>query len=241
MTTGILSRVATWSGTLGFVVTLFVGVSAFAGVNQQSQSGARSESEDDDRVVLSSSLDKLSDAAELTAAFNVGNRTVPYYPQNLPFQILYQGYDATAPNNTGGTYTTFNVKPGTRLYVPVFYNDDSLPIIGAFPPAGSRHALLHYMYSQEQFGLVYARIVVDGEVATLGHSHVVEVKFPSALPDGGTQYQTMAAFLAPLKKGTHTVKITALATGEAFSAPDIIIYFPGGIFSFSTTYTVVVQ
>jgi hypothetical protein len=173
--------------------------------------------------------------------FNVGARTASTYPLNLPFQVLYSGYDPTAANNTGGTYTTFNVKGGTRLYVPVFYNDDSLPIIGNLPPAGNRRATLHYMYSQDEFGLLYARISVDGKVATLGPHYVVEVQFPGVLPDGGTNYQTVAAIVAPLKPGTHSVEISALATGKAFSAPAIIPYFPGGIFSFSTTYTVVVR
>jgi len=236
----ILSRVAASSGILGVVVTLFVGVFAFAGVNPYSQ-GASSGSEDDQSVIRSSSLDALSDAADLTAAFNVGSRAVSSYPLHLPFQILYLQNDPTAVNNTGGTNTTFNVRRGTQLYVPILYNDNSLPIIGDFPPAGNRRALLHYIYSQEEFGLVYARIVVDGEVAALGPHFVVEVPFPSVLPDGATLYQTVAAFLAPLKRGTHSVEIAFLATGEAFSAPDIIPYFPGGIARFSTTYTVNVQ
>ena len=227
-------------GILGVVATLFVAVPAFAGVSQHSL-GASSESEDDQSVIRFSSLDTLSDAAELTAAFNVGGRAVSTYPLNLPFQIIYTPPDPTAVNNTGGTNTTFNVKRGTQLYVPLIYNDNSLPIIGDFPPAGNRRALLHYIFSQDEFGLVYARIVVDGEVATLGPHFVLEVSFPQVLPDGATLYQTIAAFLAPLNRGTHSVEITALATGKAFSAPDILPYFPGGIFSFSTTYTVIVQ
>ncbi len=237
----MLSQAATLTRSLGIVIPFFLSVSAFAGTDQLSQSGARPESEDGESVVLFSSLDALSDAAGLTAAFNVGTRAASTYPPNLLYQILYTGSDPTATNNTGGTYTTFIVKPGTQLYVPVMYNDNSLPIIGDFPPAGNRRALLHYFHSQEEFGLVYARIVVDGRIATLGPHYVVEVSFPNPLPDGATLYQTIAAFLAPLRPGTHSVQITALATGEAFSIPPIDQYFPGGVFSFSTIYTVIVQ
>ena len=187
------------------------------------------------------SLRLLTDAAELTASFNVGARTADTYPANLPFQILYTPYQATDLNNTGGVYTTFYVTPGTRLYVPVIYNDNSLPIIGDFPPAGDRSALLYYMFSQDEFGLVSAKISIDGQTTTLGPDYVVEVAFDTPLPDGATLYQTVGALLTPLKKGTHTVEISALATGDAFSIPPIDQYFPGGVFSFSLTYTVVVQ
>ncbi len=187
------------------------------------------------------SLHQLNEAAELTAFFNVGPRTANTYPPDLPFQILYTPYDPNGVNNTGGTYTTFYVKPGTRLYVPVIYNDNSIPIIGDFPPAGDRAALLHYIFSQEQLGLVYATITIDGQVTTLGPRYVVEVAFDSPLPDGATLYQAVAAVLTPLKKGTHTVEISALATGAALREDPFPLYFPDGVFEFSSTYTVIVQ
>ena len=80
------------------------------------------------------SLEQLEQAAELTAAFNVGPRTADLYPADLPFQILYTPFDQNTVNNTGGLFTTFLVRTGTRLYVPVIFNDNSLPIIGDFPP-----------------------------------------------------------------------------------------------------------
>jgi hypothetical protein len=232
MKQGILSRVAKWSGTLGVVVALFIAVPAFADLNQHSQSGARGASEDDG-AVLHSSLDALSDAVELTAAFNVGSRDVSTYPLHLPYQILYTPNDPTAVNNTGGTNTTFIVKRGTRIYVPVLFNDDApaSPPPGDFPPAGDRRALLNYFYSQAELGLVYARIVVDSKVASLRPNYLLEVDFPSVLPDGATRYQIIAAFLAPLEKGTHSVEIAALLTGSAV----------GGDYQFSTTYTVIVK
>ena len=219
---------------IGFVLASLTSALAFAGpMGQLTASGDPGL-----RHGFPPSLDLLTDAAELTASFNVGPRTADLYPANLPFQILYF---PTGLNNTGGVGTTFYVKPGTPLYLPVLYNDNSLPIIGDFPPAGDRSALLYYMFSQEEFGLVYARISIDGHVTTLGPDYVVEVAFDNPLPDGATLYQAVAALLTPLKKGTHTIEISALATGEAFSIPPISDFFPGGVFSFSLTYTVIVE
>lgn len=187
------------------------------------------------------SLEQLEQAAELTAAFNVGPRTADLYPADLPFQILYTPFDQNTVNNTGGLFTTFLVRTGTRLYVPVIFNDNSLPIIGDFPPTGDREALIHYIFSQEQLGVEYARITIDGQTTSLGPKHVVQVAVPSPLPDGATDYQAIAAILTPLQKGTHTVEISGRASGDALSEPPFPDFFPGGFFEFSTTYTVIVD
>jgi hypothetical protein len=185
------------------------------------------------------SVPLLTQAAALTGYFNAGPRTVDTYPANLPFQVLYVPGDAH--NNTGGEGQTFHVRPGTMLYVPVMYNDNSLPVIGDFPPAGDRAALAYYIFSQQELGLVDARIGVDGADVTLGIEHVVEVAFAEPLPDGATLYQAVAALMTPLTKGTHTVEIVARATGAALGVPPIDQYCPGGVFEFSTTYTVIVE
>jgi len=130
---------------------------------------------------------------------------------------------------------------GTRLYVPVIFNDNSLPIIGDFPPTGDREALIHYIFSQEQLGVEYARITIDGQTTSLGPKHVVQVAVPSPLPDGATDYQAIAAILTPLQKGTHTVEISGRASGDALSEPPFPDFFLGGFFEFSTTYTVIVD
>ena len=66
----------------------------------------------------------LAEAARATAVFNVGPRTPGTLPQ-VPFQILY-----VTPGQAAGTFV---VRPGTMLYVPIFYVTDSPPILGDYP------------------------------------------------------------------------------------------------------------
>ncbi len=173
----------------------------------------------------------LFQMAKTTAKFNTTDRSGSAVPvPKTPFRILY----TTASNPAH----TFNVKTGDMLYVPVVYNDDSLPVIGHFPNVYNRWALLNYFYSQQEFGTVFTKIIVDGKETSLGSDYLVGVKFSQPLPDGALNYMTSGAFLTPLKKGQHKVEIAVKATGAAFSAPDIIVYFPNGIFEFSTVYTV---
>ena len=120
--------------------------------------------------------------------------------------------------------------------------DDSPPILGTFPDINDRNAVVAYFYSAQQLGLQYANITIDGQVFSLDERYIAAVRVP-ALPDGGgTGYMPVAAYVKPLKKGTHTVEISASVTGVAvppwceavgFSCPDG--------FSFSITYTVVVR
>ncbi len=162
------------------------------------------------------SLLKLATA---TAAYNVTDHSGA--APRVPFQMLVWR----------GDNPPFYVKPGTMLYVPVLYNDDSPVIIGDFPDPTDREALLNYWYSQKQFGVVYTNITVDGKVMSLGPDYVMGVKFAAPLPDTATQYITVGAVLTPLTKGRHTIGISALATGEAI----------GGVFEFALDYTVIVK
>jgi hypothetical protein len=178
----------------------------------------------------------LYDMARATAAFNVTNRAGPV--PNTPFQILFaRQVDPSDPDSP--LVTTFKVGQGRFLYVPVAYNDTSMPVIGNFPKnAEHRKQLLKYWYSQSEFGTVATEIIVNGKVTPLGGDYVAGVNFPTPLPDGATQYATPAAFIAPLPVGTHTVEIHFKATGDALREPPIDQYFPDGFFEFSLVYTV---
>lgn len=157
--------------------------------------------------------------ARVTAAYNVTDHSGP--APNIPFQMLVWKADST----------TFEVRPGTMLYVPILYNSDSPPVVGNFPDPTDRAALLYYWYSQQEFGIVYTTITVDGDVTSLGPDYLMGLKFATPLPDTATQYMTVGAVLSPLGKGTHTVEISALATGAAL----------GGEWGFSLAYTVIVR
>lgn len=171
----------------------------------------------------------LVDAAAATAYFNMGTRTLDTLPQGFPFQILY-----LMPSGS----TTFTVKPGTSLYVPVVYSDDAEPILGDFPDVTDQGAVADYYFSSHQLGAQYIELVVDGETTSLAQAYVAGAETPG-LPDSGNNYTVAAAFLTPLTKGTHTVTIQGRLTGDAIAAyPE---YFPEGVYAFQTTYTVRVK
>jgi hypothetical protein len=176
----------------------------------------------------------LSDMAKATAFFNTGPHDLTFYP-DTPFQILY--IPLGTPENMSPL--PFEVRPGTMLYVPIFYSDDSPPITGDFPNVDFRQAVLHYIYSPTELGTIYIQIVVDGTVNSLGSDYVVgvgNVKLGDG--PGGTReprignYIVFAAFLTPLNKGTHTVRIQGYLNGAAL----------GGVFQFSDPpYIVIVR
>jgi hypothetical protein len=176
----------------------------------------------------------LYDMAKATAFFNTGSHDLTFYP-DTPFQILY--IPPGTPANTSPV--PFDVRPGTMLYVPILLIDDSPPIVGDFPNVNDRQAVLKYLYSPKELGTIYIKIVVDDMVNSLGSDYVVgvgNVKLGDG--PGGTQeprigsYIVFAAFLTPLNKGTHTVKIQGYLTGAAV----------GGNFSFSDPpYIVIVR
>lgn len=75
-------------------------------------------------------------------------------------------------------------------------------------------------------------------MTSLNGDYLIGMEFQRPLPDGAKRYMTVAAFLAPLSRGSHTVEIRAKATGDAFREEPISNYFPDGYFEFSTIYTV---
>jgi hypothetical protein len=167
----------------------------------------------------------LADMAATTAFFNTGPR-VPGSEPDTPFQILFSPVDGPTP--------VFTVSPGTMFYVPVVYSDDSPPILGDFPDVTDQAAVAHYYFDSGELGAIFIEVEVDGQVSSLGPGYAVGAVAP--LADGGSRYTTAAAFLSPLPKGSHTVKIRALLTGAALEP-----FFPGGVFAFETSYQVVVR
>jgi hypothetical protein len=172
----------------------------------------------------------LAEAAAATAYFDTGPRTPDTLPKDFPFQILY-----VAP---GDSSNTFSVEPGTMLYVPVVYSDDTDSALWPFPDVNDPEAVSNYYFDREQLGAEFIRVVVDGNLTLLGPTYAVGAETPG-LPTGGNNFTVAAAFLTPLSKGTHTVTIAARFSG-AFIAmyPQ---YFPGGIYEFEITYTVIVR
>jgi hypothetical protein len=169
----------------------------------------------------------LSDIAEATAIFNASgfNTRSKATEPPVPFQILYTS--ATNPSNT------FFVQPGTMLYVPIVFADDSPPIFGDFPTdVTDQDAVADYFFDQEQLGAVFLEVVVDGKVTSVGPDYVVGVETPPLPDGGGTHYIPSAVFLTPLTKGTHTVQIRGLLTGDALG---------DAMFEIDITYTVVVR
>jgi hypothetical protein len=164
----------------------------------------------------------LAEIAKATAAFNTsgpGGRSEATEPP-VPFQILY-----TSDKNPSNTFD--DVPPGTMLYVPIVFSDNSPPILGDFPDVNDPEAVSDYYFNPEQLGAEFIEIVVDGKVTSLGPAYAVGAETPG-LPTGGNLYTVVAVFLMPLSPGTHTVTIRARFTGEAL----------GEVFEFEATYTV---
>jgi hypothetical protein len=125
------------------------------------------------------------------------------------------------------------------LYVPVFFSDDSPPIIGDFPDVNNRQAVLNYVYSPTEIGTISMTIMVDGTMTSLGSDYVFAVGNVKLADGPGTRYLGFAAFLTPLNKGTHTVEIVATLNGAA--ALPFFGVATGGIAVSAITYTVIVR
>jgi len=168
----------------------------------------------------------LQDMAEAMAYFNTSYNDLDFYP-DTPFQILY-----LADPNTDTT-NTFTVNTGTKFFVPVFWVDDSMPIIGDFPD--DKDDIAHYVFGRKQLGAHDLEIVVDGEATTLGAAYAAGATLPFLLDGDGKHIIQVGAFLTPLSKGIHTVTIQGTLDGDA------ILDVLGGPYSIEATYTVNVK
>jgi len=161
----------------------------------------------------------LSEAAAATAYFNEGPRTRDTVPAGFPFQILYVPSDGDL---------TFDVRTGTMFYVPLVYSDNTDSASWPFPDVTDPEAVSDYYFDPDQLGAEVLEVVVDGHVTSLTREYAVGAVTPG-LPSGGDTYTVVAAYLAPLSKGTHSVTIRVLLSGA---------FLGGGEFAFETTYTV---
>jgi len=144
----------------------------------------------------------LLEMAEETAVYNVGG-TLP----DVPFEVLV------------GRIADYTVKPGTMLYLPIFYVDDS----GGAPPGfptdiTDQDADADFLasYAFGAFGVTDFIVQVDGKTTVLNDDYISGVT-TAPLPDGtppGTHYILSAAFLTPLTPGAHTVGLGGIIGGE---------------------------
>ena len=149
----------------------------------------------------------LSDLATATAVYNTGtssgNPATPP-PPSIPFTVLES--DAA-------------ITPGTYLYLPIFFADDSAPADPAFPADVSNHAAVaayldNLVLTGFNVSAFFAQI--DGQKLTLDDSYIVGVTTPSLL-DGtpaGTHYITIAVAVSPLSPGSHSVGFGGIIAGQ---------------------------
>jgi len=144
----------------------------------------------------------LIDAARATAVFNTGDLSAT--PPNLPFYTLAD--DAT-------------LKPGTSLYIPIFFADDSAPVDPNFPDdVTDQGAAADYLLDliSDLADVDAFLISVDGKVTVLDASYIAGTKTPPLQdgPPAGTNYIVSAAYLTPLTPGKHTIGIGGVIDGE---------------------------
>ena len=163
----------------------------------------------------------LTDMAAEVANFSISGNDPEFFP-DTPFQIIYR-----RPGNT------FRVSPGTFLYVKFFFIDDAEPIIGDWPADASEAG--DYLFGPTQIGAHDFEIEVDGIVTSLDDPGYIGGPVPTPdSPDGSDYLLQVGGFVAPLKKGVHTITIRGTLDGDAWVEAI-------GAVSFQTTYTVIVE
>ncbi len=167
----------------------------------------------------------LEDMAEELAYFSTSGNNPEFYP-DTPFQIL-----STSETNV------FHVRTGTKFFVPLAFVSDSEPILGDFPDDSSTaKEVQDYFFDKEQLGVRDLAIEVDGKVTPIGRKYLAGPVSTPDLPDGGSHFIQVGAFLTPLSKGTHTVTIRGVFDGDL-----LIPFFGDDPFFFEITYTVIVH
>jgi hypothetical protein len=182
-----------------------------------------------DRVLTSQTSPKgwsIDDMAAAVAYFSASGNDESLYPET-PFQILYRIPDAEE--------NTFQVRPGTYLYVKFFFIDDAPPPLGDFP--SDKAEAIDYIFAPDQLGGHDLELEIDGEVTSLDDGGYVggPVHVPG-LADGGSNLIQIGAFIPPLSKGIHHLTIRGTFDGDLW---DLIA--PGFEFNAEINYTVIVE
>jgi hypothetical protein len=145
----------------------------------------------------------LFDMAEETAVYNVGIFVgdTPT-PPDVPFEVL-----------EGDT----TVSPGTILYVPIFFADNSppLPSYGFPKNIADQEADADYLdfVVFTDYGVTAFFVQVDGENTILDDDYITGVKTAPLADGGGNRYISTACFLSPLTRGAHTVGFGGIVDG----------------------------
>jgi hypothetical protein len=96
---------------------------------------------------------------------------------------------------------TFTVAADTEFFVPLFYVDDSAPVVPGFPKAPSDS--IPYFFDPAQYGGRDFEVVVDGTAAEIGPEYLVG---PTPLAgEDNLSVLTLAAFVGRLSPGAHTI------------------------------------
>ncbi|HUO74921.1 MAG TPA: hypothetical protein VMU39_29420 [Solirubrobacteraceae bacterium] len=169
------------------------------------------------------SLTRMTSAIAL---FNTSGNNAAYYPAT-PFQILYTG-----PSG-------FTVRPGTSFFVPLFWVDDSVPVLGTWP--ATHEDAISYFFDPAQLGGKGFVITVDGRSTPIRHAYLAgPVTTPPLLDCSepascGTHMIVLGAFMHPLTPGSHSVRIQGGVYGD-----DVIAVYGGPIVE-DITYPVTVR
>lgn len=157
----------------------------------------------------------LDHMAKAMALFSTSGNSMPYYP-TTPFQILFapaQTYThPTCQDGNPGTLAsgtqTFPVIAGEALFVPLFFYDDSPPVVGTWPTDPSM--VEDYIFGPTHFGTSGTEIILDGTTTAVGPDFLggpIKQSKPPLLDGGGKHFIQLGAFLAPMSVGSHTVEI----------------------------------
>jgi hypothetical protein len=173
----------------------------------------------------------LDDIARAMALFS-SSSNVQHYP-TTPFQLLFTDPNTapttstvTCPDGGQGTFlvaaNTFPVTAGVAFFVPLFFVDDTPPVLGVFPTQKSQAA--DYFFGATQYGGRDMEIIVDGRSTAVGADFLGgPVETPPLLDalsasfcqqnsipgcgKAGTHFMQLGAFIAPMSVGVHTAEI----------------------------------